>query len=441
MQMKYYEVNFDGLVGPTHLYAGLSTGNIASEINKGNLSNPKQAALQGLEKMKYLHDLGIKQAVIPPQFRPHIEILKNKGYQGSVENILKTVYESDPDLFKSVCSSSSMWTANAATISPSADTKDHKLHITPANLASKFHRSLEAHTTSRILRKILPYASHHAPLTASFGDEGAANHSRFAPSYEAAGIELFAYGYSFNNPHEERPQIFQARQSKEASEDIVSMHHLAPEQVVFAKQNPQAIDLGVFHNDVISTGNLNLFLYHELSFENTAAVIYDLNSKYYKLHKEDLILIEVEEKDLSIKEAVQSYLFNSQIVSLNDEMILIAPEESQLNPKTEKIIKKIIADQNNPINKVKYLDLRQSMRNGGGPACLRLRMVMSEAEIAQAHQPVFMSNKLYSALYQWIEKNYRDQLAAEDILDPAFYEEQLFAFKQLEKILDLPLLT
>ena len=48
------EFNFDGLVGPSHNYAGLSFGNVASFSNVKSASNPKQAALQGLAKMRAL---------------------------------------------------------------------------------------------------------------------------------------------------------------------------------------------------------------------------------------------------------------------------------------------------------------------------------------------------------------------------------------------------
>lgn len=63
--MAGYEVNFDGLVGLTHHYAGLSFGNEASTRHQNTLSNPRLAAKQGLLKMKALADLGYKQGVLP----------------------------------------------------------------------------------------------------------------------------------------------------------------------------------------------------------------------------------------------------------------------------------------------------------------------------------------------------------------------------------------
>lgn len=437
--MNYYEVNFDGIVGPTHLFSGLSYGNVASETNRGSESNPKAAALQGLEKMKFLYDLGIKQAVLPPQLRPHLEILKIRGFQGKSHEILQAAYQDDLELFKAVCSSSSMWTANAATISPSLDTQDGKLHITPANLSTKFHRSLEAHATSKVLRQVIPMASHHAPLVSMLSDEGAANHIRFALDHSKPGIELFIYGYSFDIDAI-KPNIYPARQAKEASEEIISLHKLDTKNYVLAQQNPDAIDTGVFHNDVISTGNLNLFLYHEKSFLDTEGTIAELDHKYKSISGQGLILVKVTENIISLEDAIKSYLFNSQIISTQDgSMVLIAPIECEENLRIKAFIEKLIRDPKIPIKQVHYFNLRESMRNGGGPACLRLRVVMSDDEIMHCHQKVFLTNKLYSELYSWIEKYYRDRLVAEDIIQPGFYEEIVTAFHALEKILGLKL--
>ncbi len=437
--MNYYEVNFDGLVGPTHLFSGLSYGNVASEINRDSASNPKAAALQGLEKMKFVYDLGLKQAVLPPQLRPHLETLKLRGYKGTNDAILEQVYKDEPELLRAVCSSSSMWTANAATVSPKPDTPDHKLHITPANLTTKFHRSLEAHVTSKVLRQILPTASHHAPIVSMLPDEGAANHIRFANAHGEPGLELFVYGYSLDS-QAARPKIYPARQAKEACEEVISLHHLAAEHYVLAQQNPDAIDAGVFHNDVISTGNLNLFIYHEQAFVDTASVVNELKAKFKALSGADLITVEIKAAEISLEDTVESYFFNSQILTLPDgTMLLLAPIECEENKTVKYLINDMLADPSNPIKQVKYFNLRQSMRNGGGPACLRLRVVVSEDELKHCHPKVFMTNKLYSELVAWIEKHYREELKIEDILEPGFYEEVHKAFKELEKILELKL--
>lgn len=433
MSKKAYEVNFDGLVGPTHNYSGLSFGNIASEINKESASKPKAAALQGLEKMKLLYDMGLKQAIIPPQERPSIEFLKNKGYSGSEEEILKNAKLED---LYTASSASCMWTANAATISPSADTQDSKVHITTANLISKEHRKIEASSTSETLKKIFNdsrYFVHHDPLddNEAYGDEGAANHTRFSNTYAEAGLELFVFGRYAFDPAKPEPQKFPARQSYEASHKISEDHKLLFEKTIFAQQNPEAIDQGVFHNDVISVGNLDCFLYHEDAFLNTEHVIDEIKSKFDQMN-----FIKVQSKDLSIKEAVDSYLFNSQLVSLKEGMALIAPSECQKNKKVKELIDRILKEEN-PINEVHYLDLHQSMRNGGGPACLRLRVVLTEEELAAINQGVIFTEELYMKLKAWINKHYRDELKLSDLRDPSLLHESREALKELLEILAL----
>ena len=115
--MKFFEANFDGLVGPTHNYAGLSIGNVASLNNAKNTSNPKQAAKQGLQKMKSLSELGLVQGVLAPQERPDVYTLRRLGFTGTDSEVISKAATQAPAVLKAVCSASSMWTANAATIS------------------------------------------------------------------------------------------------------------------------------------------------------------------------------------------------------------------------------------------------------------------------------------------------------------------------------------
>src|SRR5207248_5247403 len=116
MKPTAFEINFDGLVGPTHNYAGLSYGNVASMKNKASISSPKQAALQGLEKMRLLEGLGVKQAVLPPHERPQLATLRALGFRGSDGDVLRGAQREDAALLAAVCSSSNMWAANAATV-------------------------------------------------------------------------------------------------------------------------------------------------------------------------------------------------------------------------------------------------------------------------------------------------------------------------------------
>src|SRR5215475_8689569 len=109
------EINFDGLVGPTHHYAGLSSGNLASEGHAGEVSNPRAAALQGLEKMRFVAGLGVGQAILPPQPRPDIGLLRRLGFEGTDGAVLARARRSAPELLSAASSASAMWVANAAT--------------------------------------------------------------------------------------------------------------------------------------------------------------------------------------------------------------------------------------------------------------------------------------------------------------------------------------
>lgn len=437
--MKSFEANFDGLVGPSHNYAGLSEGNIASKSNAADVSNPKQAALQGLAKMKALHDMGLKQGILAPQERPDVSALRRLGFTGSDANVIETAAKQAPHVFLSCCSASSMWTANAATISPSADTSDGKIHFTPANLTNKFHRSLEPEITGRILKATFnnpTYFRHHTHLPDNdhFGDEGAANHTRLTNAYGDKGIELFVYGrYAFNDA-KPKPLKFPARQTIEASQAIARLHGLADDNVVYIQQNPDVIDQGVFHNDVIAVGNRNVLFYHQQAFHDTANVINEVQSKFgeNKLH-----FIEVPTSAVSVQDAVKSYLFNTQIVNLSDEkMAIIAPTECRDNTNVKAYLDNL-PGLNTPIQEVHYFDVKQSMKNGGGPACLRLRVAMNEQELAAVNPDTLMSEEKYNTLVDWVNKHYRDNLSVADLSDPNFLIESRTALDELTQLLNL----
>lgn len=416
--VNYYEVNFDGLPGPTHLYGGLSDGNLASSSNKDLVSNPRLAALQSLEKIKFLADLGFKQAILPPHQRPNYELFKMAGFKGTKLEMVMQALAQDPELVKSAFSSSFMWTANAATMTPAPDSEDKSTHITIANLISNFHRSTEAFQTYKVLRAIFKDTGIklYPPLPRTVGDEGAANYIRFAEEHGAPGVELFVYGYS-EELNLAEPELYAARQCLEASMAIVEAHQLKEGSTVLAQQNPEAIDAGVFHNDVISTGNLNFFFYHELAFVNQEEVIEEIKEKYKEETGAELICVQVLEKEIKLEEAVISYLFNSQIVGDKDSMILLAPIECEENVKIYNYLNRLKDDPGNPIKEIHYLDLKQSMLNGGGPACLRFRLVLSEEEIKNTNQGVFYSEALYKKLRKSIETYYPERLSFADLAD------------------------
>ena len=404
--------------------------------NKQRTSYPQQAALEGLEKMKFLMDRGFKQAVLSPQERPDLDFLKRLGFKGPVESLLQSVWKFSPALFSACYSASSMWTANSATVSPSADTQDNKVHFTPANLHTYLHRSLETKQTAFLLKKIFHnpfYFVHHPPLPSlpAFSDEGAANHSRLCSSYAKQGLELFAYGFK-GFASIRVSQKFHPRQSKEASKKIALQHKLKPEKMILLEQNPKAVDAGVFHNDVIFTADKNLIFYHELSFTDTEKAIKDIEQK---LSPTPLLKIQVKEKDISVKKAVSSYLFNSQLLPIGkDKWLLLAPTECEKDP----LVKDYLDSLNESfIQEIQLTPLRQSMQNGGGPACLRLRVVLTEEEAKSIHQDVCLTPQLYEKLKSWIKKHYREKLEPKDLLDPSLIQETQTALDELSRILQL----
>jgi len=433
-----YEVNFDGIVGPTHNYAGLSYGNLASQKFKLTVANPKEAALQGLAKMKFLAELGLKQAVLPPQPRPDVGVLRRAGFTGSDADVLARAHREDPRLLAACYSASSMWAANAATVAPSADAKDGRVHFTPANLVTQFHRSLEPPATAAILKSIFLDASrfsHHPPLPCAlfFGDEGAANHTRLCGAYGSRGVEIFAYGRSASATA--IPAKFPARQTLQASRAIARLHQLDLGRTIFVQQNPASIDAGVFHNDLVAVGNQNVLLYHESAFAEPDAAMEEIRGKFEAACDRPLHLIRVTESQVPLAEAVETYLFNSQLVTLPDgTMSLIAPVECERYPRMATFIQRVLQS-GTPIRSVHFLDVRQSMQNGGGPACLRLRVVLTEQELAAMHPGVLLTDVLYESLTRWVERNYRDAIGPDDLADPALAEESRAALGELTHIL------
>jgi len=431
------EVNFDSLCGPTHHFGGLSWGNIASTSNQSPLSHPKKAALEGLEKMKLVSELGVMQAVLPPQLRPNFEALRQCGFCGSDQDIAKKSFKQSPQLFLQCSSSSFMWAANSGTITASIDAKDKKVHITPANLLSNLHRSIEAKTTEHIFRKIFHnehYFTVHAPVPSSceFLDEGAANQTRFTKNRK--GLYLFVYGVSQSkkNPG---PKKFPGRQTKAAFDVITRNHQLPESQIVFAQQQAHAIDAGVFHNDVISTGHETLFMYHEETFYNQDGVIEELQDKAWSLFNSNLQMLPISTKEISLNDAVQSYLFNSQIVTSGSKKVMLAPTECQHNISALKILNNI--QKSGTIDKVLFISLTESMKNGGGPACLRIRAPLSEQEIHSLHKGVLFTQRLYEDLYEVIDAHYPDTLRIEQLMNPDFRKQSTLAHSKIMKILQL----
>lgn len=433
--MSAREANFDGLPGLTHHYAGLSFGNEASTRNQHQPSNPKLAAQQGLIKMKTLADRGFLQGVIPPHERPNVEALRQVGFTGSDAGVIAKAAKQAPQLLSAVSSASSMWVANAATVSPSTDSADGRVHFTVANLNNKFHRAMEAPTTANLLRAIFREPNHFTvhdalPQVALFGDEGAANHNRFSQGYASPGVQMFVYGRSEYGGT--APSRYPARQTWEASEAVARMHQLDSSRVLFAQQDPSVIDQGVFHNDVIAVSNQQVLFCHQQAFVNQTQLMAELAEKI-----PEFSAIEVPSSRVSVADAVSTYLFNSQLLSKPDgKMLLVLPEEARRHTGVWQWLNELTGS-GGPIDELKIFDLRESMFNGGGPACLRLRVVLDRAQERAVNPAVIMNDTLFATLNGWVERHYRDRLTLADLADPQLLVEGRDALDELTKLLDL----
>ncbi|MBL0947031.1 N-succinylarginine dihydrolase [Brevundimonas sp.] len=430
------EANADGLIGPTHSYAGLSPGNLASSLHAGKPSNPRAAVRQGLDKMKVLADLGLPQFVLPPQERPDIAFLRGLGFTGSDAQILKRAWADAPTFAAAACSASSMWAANAATVTPSADSGDGRVHFTPANLVTNLHRSLEHPQTKRSLDALFPdrsrFAVHDAlPGVSHLADEGAANHVRLCAEHGAPGVNLLVWG---REAWEGWDGPYPARQTHEASQAIVRRHGASG--AVFPRQGRAAIAGGTFHNDVVCVGALNTLFFHELAFEDTAVTLDTIRRAAGG--RFEPIFVEVSAADLPLADAISSYLFNSMLIQVpgEDRLMLICPTETRDNPRSHAVAERIAAS-NGPIDQVRYVDVRQSMMNGGGPACLRLRVVLTEAELAATNPYMRLTDDLYARLGDWAHRWYRETLSPEDLADPELLKESRGALDELTGILAL----
>ncbi|WP_336980470.1 N-succinylarginine dihydrolase [Altererythrobacter fulvus] len=353
--MTLVEINFDGLVGPSHNYAGLSLGNLAATAHAGEVSHPRAAALQGLEKMLGNMAQGLTQGFFLPLPRPNHRFLTELAADG----------QTDRGLIAAAWSASSMWTANAATVSPKPDTRDLRCHLTVANLVTMPHRYQEWPDTARQLRLAFADAAHfavHDPVPACFGDEGAANHMRLCASHGEAGLEIFVYG--------RRGGPFPARQHEQASRIVARAHGLDPDAVLFVEQNPDAIAAGAFHNDVVAVANERVLFTHEQAFADPDGTYAAIRAK---MPEAEIVIVPA--RAVSLAEAIRTYLFNAQLVTLpTGEMALVIPMEAHESLAVRGWLDAMLAG-NGPIRRVIPVDVKQSMANGGGPACLRLRVV------------------------------------------------------------------
>lgn len=409
------EINFDGIIGPSHNYAGLSRGNIASASNAGDVSQPRAAALQGIDKMRHNIALGLAQGFFMPLDRPDAPWLETLG---------TTLADAEGHLRAQAWSASSMWAANAATVSPAADCADGKCHLTVANLVTMPHRSHEWRGTLAQLRLAFanPAFAVHAPIPAPFGDEGAANHMRLCSGHDAAGVEIFVYGVGGGR--------FPARQHLDASKAVARHHRLDPARTLFIRQSDTAIQGGAFHNDVVAVANEHVLFTHETAFEDREAAHADIRAAFPAVE-----IVEVPASAVSLPDAIKSYLFNAQLVSLPDGggMGLVVPTEAQATPSVWRWLESHVAG-NGPIRRLLPVNVRQSMANGGGPACLRLRVVADPATI----DPRFVADAAtLDRIAGVVGKHWPEEIAAADLASAALASDVRGARAQLLAALDL----
>ena len=412
--MPITEINFDGIVGPTHNYAGLAPGNLAASSNAGNRSRPRAAALEGLAKMRATMDRGLPQGFLLPLPRPHREFLRRMAYDCTA----------DRALLAAAWSASSMWTANAATVSPAADTADGRCHLTPANLVTMPHRAIEWSDTARQLK--LAFADErrfavHEAVPPPFGDEGAANHMRLTRAHNEPGVEVFVYGRRLGR--------FPARQHEQASRAVARLHGLDPASTLFIEQNPVAIEAGAFHNDVVAVANERVLFAHEQAFADRDAAIDSIRAAFPELE-----LVEVPAAEVSLEEAIRTYLFNAQLVSLPDgTMALVVPSECLDSNPVQRWCEAIV-EGNGPIRQVIPVDVRQSMANGGGPACLRLRVV---ADPETVDQRFILNDTKADRIAEVVDAHWPETIEPVDLGDPGLTERVVTARASLLDALDL----
>src|SRR3954468_13578398 len=400
-------------------------------MHAGLPANPRGAALQGIAKMRFVASLGVGQAILPPHERPSLRTLRRLGFRGSDEQVIAEAAR-DPELkdqlLRISSSAAAMWTANAATCVPAEDAADGRLHLVPANLTAMFHRSLEAETTARVLREIFADSDRfevHDPLPGGshFSDEGAANHTRLFAE-EVPAVHLFAWGTrAFGQAAAGTPVRYPARQTLEASHALARLGQIDPARALFPQQHPRGIDAGAFHTDVLAVGNGAVLLLHELAFVETRALLEKLREQVGPAFIAHLAT----EKQLPLASAITAYPFNSQLLTLPDgSMTLLAPVEAREDGPSREFLGSVVHS-GGPVKSVHHLDLRQSMENGGGPACLRQRLVLSDEDRAAVKARVFWDEGLGAELERWVRKHYRDRLVGADLADPGLARETLTA--------------
>lgn len=430
------EINIDGLVGPTHHFGGLGVGNFASLEHRNQLSHPRQAALEGLQKAWLMASLGVPQFLFLPPSRPRLNLLSEIGFRGTLQEQLDAARFVVPRALSAVFSSAFMWLANAATVTAASDSADGRMHCTPANLISSWHRASEAAERTPQLEALFAGTDNtqiHRPLPSilPLRDEGAANHMRLCDRSGLIGFNIFVWGADDHAVDPQQSTRFHSRHTQAASHAIARLHQLTAERTFFLQQHPLAIDAGVFHNDVIATSCDHLLLHHEFAFLHGEEELSRLESQFEQACGKPLQRIIISNSELPLADAVRSYLFNSQIVrrtctdqsAPSPRYILVCPHHCQETPTASKLIASWLADPLVPIDEVRFVRLAESMANGGGPACLRLRMMLSADAVSRLASSCRLTTANFDRLSAAIEKWYPQSLSTEALCNSQFVSE------------------
>lgn len=426
------EVNFDGLIGPTY-NDGLNAG-VAPSQRAGSTTNPRAAALAGLAKIRLARSLGLRQAVLPPHLRPNVAWLRRVGFHGDDERVLRSAGEGDGMWLRLCSNPSSMWSANAATVAPSSDTRDGRVHIAVANLQHMLHRAQEAEVTHAVLAAIFRDEARfvvHAPLPAvpQLGDEGAANALRLEVAGRPA-VHVLAWGRSAYMRH--AAARFPARQTLEASQAQARLLDLDPARVLFPQQHPDSLDSGASHTDVLAVAHGSLLLIHELALRDATNFLGELRRRLGSALQVAL----ARNADLPLQDAVATSVFGGQFYTLpNGQVGLLVAAESRDNPASRGYLDRLVAEGH--LAEVRDIDMRPALRHGGGPASLRLRVPLTDAELAAISGRVIVDDALDDALVTWVESHYRDRLSPEDLADPQLLREGMTALDALTQLLQL----
>jgi succinylarginine dihydrolase len=222
---------------------------------------------------------------------------------------------------------------------------------------------------------------------------------RLTSAHGASGLEVFVYGRGGGR--------FPARQHEQASRIVARRHGLDPARVLFVEQSSEAIDAGAFHNDVVAVANERVLFAHEKAFAESDETYRAIRGKFPEVE-----IVEVPDATVSLAEAIRTYLFNAQLVTLPPgEQALIVPTEAWESPAVRAFLDALVAG-NGPIRRAIPVDVRQSMANGGGPACLRLRVVADPATV----DPRFVLDEIKAqAIEQVVGAHWPEQIDPTDL--------------------------